>query len=59
MSRLKYHDHMTESELAAFDAELDRIDACYASQPEPPEPPEDWEDEDDALRKAALNRVQP
>jgi hypothetical protein len=50
---------MTPEEERALLADLEHIEACYASQPEPEPPPEDWEDEDDTLRRAALNCGQP
>lgn len=56
---MKYRDNMTPAEEAALLAEVNALDAIYASQPEPIQPPEDWEDRDATLRKAALSRGHP
>jgi hypothetical protein len=60
---MKYRDNMTEAELRAFKAELDALDAAYASaaahDAAQPAPPDEWEDEMETLRRAALNRGRP
>ena len=61
---MKYRENMTQAELAEFMAEINALDAIYASayahdaQNMGPMPDE-WEDEMAILRKAALNRGQP
>lgn len=60
---MKWNANMTEQQLAQFKAELDALDAAYASAAEydanQPIPPEEWEDETEILHKAALSRGQP
>ena len=62
--RLKYHDNMTEQQMAQLMAEVDALNAAYAAadayaalNAEPI--PDEWEDENETLRRAALNRGQP
>ena len=56
---LKYRDNMTEAERRAFMAEIDALDAAYASAAAhdavAAAAPEDWEDETETLRRAALD----
>lgn len=61
---MKYRENMTQAELAEFMAEINALDAVYASAAEHDaqnmEPiPDEWEDEMAILRKAALNRGMP
>ena len=61
---MKYRENMTKDELAKFMAEINALDAAYASAVEHDAQnmgpmPEEWEDEMAILRKAALNRGQP
>lgn len=57
---MKYRDNMTEAELAQFKAEVDALDAAYASaaahdaaQAQPI--PDEWEDESEYWRRAGLD----
>ena len=63
---MKWNPNMTEQQLAEFKAQLDALDAAYASaaahdaavQAAHPMP-DQFEDEMEILRKAALSRGQP
>ena len=54
-SKLRYHDHMTQCEIAEFMAGIQELDACYESVPEPEPAPQHWEDPIETLRRAALD----
>lgn len=61
---MKYRENMTQEELDQFKAEVDALNALYASAAEHDaqnqEPmPDEWEDEMSWLTKAALNRGRP
>lgn len=64
---LKWRQNMTEQELAQFKAEMDALDAAYASAAEHDSlqqtlhpVPDEWEDEGEYWRRAGLdNRGRP
>ena len=61
---MKYRENMTQAELSEFMAEINALDAVYASAAEHDaqnmEPmPDEWEDEMSWLKKAALCRGRP
>ena len=57
---ITYRDNMTADELKELMAEVDQLDAAYASAFAQQQPtPEGWEDEMELLHKAALNKGQP
>ena len=55
---MKYHDNMTQAEIDAFKAEIDALDAAYASAAEHDaqmQAPDEWEDEGEYWRRAGLD----
>lgn len=56
---MKYRDNMSVEELAAFNDEINALDAAYASaaahDPKETQAPEEWEDEGEYWRRAGLD----